>query len=566
MRRRRPRRVALEDRLTALSEAVALGAGRVPDDLLADARAVLRRTDERRARGDRTVVVALVGGTGTGKSSLFNALARRPLADVDVRRPTTDAATAWSVGDRAESAGLLDWLEVTPDRRHHDDAADELDGHDDAADGPDGLDGLDGLVLVDLPDVDSVVAANRTTADRLIERVDVLVWVVDPHKYAQRSLHEGYLARLREHAEVMVVALNHIDRLDDAERRTCRTDLERLVAIDGAGPDVLLTSTVTGEGVDELRRHLARTVRDQRAVAERIAADVRTVAGALLTALEAPSSGHDGAADAAGALDAGQLVADLAGLTDLDGFAAQARDVYVSTARRRVRTPLLRLLQTIARVMRSVAGVAARVGGASMRPATGDGRRGRVRREARSTPAGWLEARHALLAVVERARQGLPWFWAEAVDVAAAAAGDRLPTAVKTALAEVPLEPEPRRWWTATAALWLVTELTVAVGVVWILLDRVAAWLGLPGPPIPQVSDRVTWPGLLVAVGLVGWLVVAAVRRTSVRVGAGRHQDRIRRRAGEAVRHAAQETALAPVQRELAAYDRTRALLRTAAS
>jgi GTP-binding protein EngB required for normal cell division len=584
---RRGRRVALEDRLAALEEAVELGTERVPDDLLAPARDVLRRTDERRARGDRAVVVALVGGTGTGKSSLFNALAGGALADVDVRRPTTDAATSWTVGDAAEAVALLDWLEVAPDRRHHaSDGAAPRDRRE--------LDGLEGLVLVDLPDVDSVVTANRTTADRLIERVDVLVWVVDPHKYAQRSLHEGYLARLREHAEVMLVALNHADRLDADERRTCRSDLERLVTVDGAGPEVLLTSATTGEGVDALRRSLQRTVRSQRAVAERIAADVRAAASGLLGELAAPATGLGGARSGAGeqpdagtvaggapdagalsagqvdagALNGGQLIADLAGLADLDGFAEQAHAAYVHAARRRLRTPLLGLLQTLLAAVRAVVSGVARIGGAVTHPRRGVPARGPAAGTTGTGggPAGWLDARHALLAVVERARRGLPWFWAEAVDAAAERAGERLPTSVKAALAEVALEPARRRWWGAAAAVWLVAELTVAVGIGWLLLDRAARWLGLPGPPIPQVTDRVSWPSLLVALGLAVWLVVAAIRRIGVRAGARRHRDRTRRAAEDAVRAAVRITALAPLEQELAAFDRIRDQLRLAAT
>jgi GTP-binding protein EngB required for normal cell division len=573
---RRGRRVALEDRLAALADAVELGTGRVPDHLLAPARDVLQRTDERRARGDRAVVVALVGGTGTGKSSLFNALAGGALADVDVRRPTTDAATSWTVGDAAEAVPLLDWLEVAPDRRYHaNDGAARRDRRDRRElERLEGLEGLEGLVLVDLPDVDSVVTANRTTADRLIERVDVLVWVVDPHKYAQRSLHEGYLAHLREHAEVMLVVLNHADRLDADERRTCRSDLERLVTVDGTGPEVLLTSATTGEGVDALRRSLQRTVRSQRAVAERIAADVRAAAGGLLGELTAPATEPGGTGmlatgqPHAGGLDAGRLVADLAGLADLDGFAEQAHAAYVHTARRRLRTPLLGLLQTLLGAVRAVVSGVARVGGAVTSPRRGAPARGSAAGSIGDAggPGGWLDARHALLAVVERARRGLPWFWAEAMDAAAERAGERLPTSLKAALAEVALEPARRRWWAAAAAVWVVAELTVAVGIGWLLLDRAARWLGLPGPPIPQVTDRVSWPGLLVALGLAVWLLVVAIRRVGVRAGARRHRDRTRRVAEDAVRAAVQATALAPLEQELAAYDRIRDRLRLAAT
>ena len=43
----------------------------------------------------RSVVVALVGGTGSGKSSLLNALAGEEVAPTGVVRPTTERPLAW---------------------------------------------------------------------------------------------------------------------------------------------------------------------------------------------------------------------------------------------------------------------------------------------------------------------------------------------------------------------------------------------------------------------------------------------------------------------------------------
>ncbi|MCB2557781.1 50S ribosome-binding GTPase, partial [Listeria monocytogenes] len=80
-------------------------------------------------------VVALAGATGSGKSSLFNALAGADLAAVGVPRPTTAEAMAAVRGDGAQA--LLDWLGV---QRRYRLAADP------------GSQG--GLVLLDLPDHD----------------------------------------------------------------------------------------------------------------------------------------------------------------------------------------------------------------------------------------------------------------------------------------------------------------------------------------------------------------------------------------------------------------------------
>ncbi len=84
----------------------------------------------------------------------------------------------------------LDWLEVN--RRH-------------GVTPPAGTDGLDGLVLLDLPDHDSTELSHRLEVDRLVQLVDVLVWVVDPQKYADAALHDRYLKPLAGYADVMIV-------------------------------------------------------------------------------------------------------------------------------------------------------------------------------------------------------------------------------------------------------------------------------------------------------------------------------------------------------------------------
>ncbi|HEY8339933.1 MAG TPA: GTPase, partial [Egibacteraceae bacterium] len=265
-------RVSLAERLAALDAVVAEGDGRLAEDALAQARQVREKAAERLARGDDVVVAALCGGTGGGKSSLFNALAGADLAPTGVRRPTTADARALAVGDPAATGALCDWLGVA--HRHHVEATRAL---------------PDGLVLLDLPDTDSVAAAHRLLAARFVERVDLLVWVTDPLKYAHRSLHDAFLRRLATHAEVTVVVLNRSDELSEADLRTCLDDLRRLLAAEGlADARVLATSARTGDGVDDLRRLLADETRQRRAAAARITADVRATAAALRDQVGAP--------------------------------------------------------------------------------------------------------------------------------------------------------------------------------------------------------------------------------------------------------------------------------------
>ncbi|UUZ43887.1 GTPase [Janibacter limosus] len=183
-------------RADALSGALGTGGARLEPAPAARAGEVVDKVRERTSPVGGHTVVALAGATGSGKSSLFNALVGAEVARSGMRRPTTSTPTAAVWG--SEPAGeLLDWLSVGT--RHR-------------VEGPD-TDRLDGLVLVDLPDFDSRESAHREEATRVLELVDVFVWVTDPQKYADAVLHDDYVAVLREYGAVTIVVLNRVDRL-----------------------------------------------------------------------------------------------------------------------------------------------------------------------------------------------------------------------------------------------------------------------------------------------------------------------------------------------------------------
>ena len=212
-------------RLEALAGAVTVRDGRTPGrpGRSTTARALVARAGERlRLSGEHTVV-ALAGATGSGKSSLFNALAGLDLSAVGVRRPTTSTPHACVWGGEG-AAPLLDWLGVAaPARRSP--ATAELDGP--------ARDDLDGLVLLDLPDHDSTRVDHRLEVDRLVELVDLLVWVVDPQKYADAPLHERYLRRLARHAADDHGRAEPGRPLDASRSSRCVADLARLLVEDG---------------------------------------------------------------------------------------------------------------------------------------------------------------------------------------------------------------------------------------------------------------------------------------------------------------------------------------------
>ena len=71
----------LAGRVAALDEAVALARGRLPDSVLETPTAVVARARDRAALSGEYTVVALAGATGSGKSSLLNALADARIAE-----------------------------------------------------------------------------------------------------------------------------------------------------------------------------------------------------------------------------------------------------------------------------------------------------------------------------------------------------------------------------------------------------------------------------------------------------------------------------------------------------
>ena len=215
-------------------------------------------------------MVALAGATGSGKSSMFNALSGTELATVGVRRPTTAHAMA-AAGATDSAEDLLDWLQVP--RRHALEADPPT-----ACRRP-----STALVLLDLPDHDSTEVEHRLEVDRLVQLVDMLIWVVDPQKYADAALHDRYLRPLAQHAEVMMIVLNQADRLTPAERDQCLTDLRRLLACRGPGR----RRGARGLGRDRgglgrrCAARLARQVADKQAAARRLAPTSTVAADAL---------------------------------------------------------------------------------------------------------------------------------------------------------------------------------------------------------------------------------------------------------------------------------------------
>ncbi len=209
----------LRDLIDRFDRLVSIADGMVPADALERAARVGRRARDRRGFLGDTVVVALAGGTGSGKSSLINALAGEIVTEAGAQRPTTYRPLAWIPSNPEPGlVRLLDSIDVT-DRV--------------------GQDVIPWLAIIDLPDTDSVSEENRATVERVLPLVDAVVWVVDPEKYQDRLLHERFLRPLARHADRFRFVLNQIDRLDPDAVGALIEDLTVSLRSDGVAEPII---------------------------------------------------------------------------------------------------------------------------------------------------------------------------------------------------------------------------------------------------------------------------------------------------------------------------------------
>ncbi|MGO9569485.1 MAG: GTPase [Desulfomonilaceae bacterium] len=153
-------------------------------------------------------IVCLVGGTGTGKSTLFNSLADCKISEVGFRRPSTLEAVILVSQTFAGQLGAAPFL--------------GSDGESHAVVFPHENPGLEDLVLVDTPDFDSVELSNRAIADDFFIISDILVFITSQEKYADLTGHEMQ-ARARQWGKNAIFVMNKV--VSD----TAYNDFKRLI-------------------------------------------------------------------------------------------------------------------------------------------------------------------------------------------------------------------------------------------------------------------------------------------------------------------------------------------------
>ena len=313
--------MTLADQLDGLADAIDAARELGLDVLEADATRDLAR--ERLRFPGSTYVLALVGGTGVGKSSLLNAIAGMTVSRVAARRPATEEPVAWVPrAARDELGPLLEWVGVRELREHDDPRA-------------------AGVAILDLPDLDSIVPAHRAKVAELLPRIDAVVWVADPEKYQDAVLHDDYMRRWMPRLERQVVVVNKSDRLGTEDAERIRRDLAAALPADRGAIEVISSSAAGGEaGIERLRAWIAGGADAKRIVAERIAAEAR----AAIRELAERAGVASGAGELVPAAQRATALRDMTGealaLLDMRGLERQAVSATRLAARPRGAGPL----------------------------------------------------------------------------------------------------------------------------------------------------------------------------------------------------------------------------------
>ena len=383
-----------------------------------------------------------------------------------------------------------------------------------------------GLILLDLPDFDSTKAANREIVQRMVGLVDVLVWVLDPQKYADAAVHNDFLAPLASHGAVTLVVLNQVDLLPPPDIGPVLESLKAILARDGLGKvQVLGASALTGTGVDKVRAAIRHVALQRQALSQRLAADVSKASAQL-----AAASGN-GEAAGVRAGTRSRLADELAAAANVPLVVEAVSRSYRHEATRRTGWPLTRWLvrfrpDPLRRLNLRREGASAEVNRTSLPPA---GAPERARTDA------------AVREFADAASTGAPGPWRAAIRSAAREGRDQLPDALDQAIAGTDLLAGRKSWWWGlfNAVQWLAL-LAALGGLAWLGVLAGLGYLQLPVPEVPRVEG---WPvpTLLIAGGVVLGIVLAIAAkihrwrgcRTAGRRGTEKAQCGCRCRGGQ---------------------------------
>lgn len=491
------------------------------DDLPVDKRGEYTRVADiaadRLALDPDMTVVALIGATGSGKSSLFNALLEVDLAPVGVRRPTTTSIMAASAPG-TQSNAILDWLQIK-NRVYI----------------PAGLGLSRDVTILDMPDIDSVNAQNREGAQRLAQRADILVWVVDPQKYADDVLHSQFIKPYAKHSRVTIVALTQVDLLSPGDQMVIVDDLRGLLAADGLqNARIVPTSAKTGEGIAELRMHINDTAQVQRIESARLKADVSDVASRIRSDLEQTSSVLPAVKERDVVRDLTEVSARAAGAPEV---ADAVRRAYIHRAKKHVGWLPTRYWR-------------------NLRPDPlkrwhlGEGKGELHSMQVSEVSSSSLQV--SLRSLTERVAQGRPRVWANDLREVASEAGSGISDDLNEAVAstDLAIRDETSGWWRFSNALQWVGWLVALIGALWLVAVWASREFLLISWDLPRFHE-VPYPTWMLLGGLAWTLLVVLISHFATRMVA----RRLGGRAAQSLRTSIETTVRAKLWAPLHAED-----------
>lgn len=576
--------------VASLKDAISYGEGRVPETVLLDAAETLERLSQRRELSTEHTVIGFFGATGSGKSTLFNAIAGQNIALSAPTRPTTSTVQA-AIWEAEGSEELLDWLGI--DKRVYpqtqalatEGEATEDNGAGGGAAAPNAVTepapGLfnrirraiggrgemrtrtGGLILLDMPDFDSVTTTNRDLAARMMRYVDVLVWVVDPQKYADAVIHRDFMVPLAASGAQALCVLNQADKLAPAEVPAVLASLTRLLQAEGTEAHLLAApiavSARTGEGVDVLRDLLAQVAAAKSLSLQRTDAQLHATASQLRT-----YAGGEGTVLAgAYALEAEQkLVQACYTSSHAEQVLEAATASYRRTAGQRTGWILTRWMSRLkADPLRRL-----HLGQQDETKSTSKAEKsaGMLGSESENAPelvASSLPplsaAQKAGMANAVRqyskqmaARIDEPW--KRSMKEAALSREAELPELLERDMVRIDYGlGRTRAPWVIFNALQWIALLSALVGVGWLTLISGMAYLQIQLPPAPTPEGSpVPLPTLLLLLGILLGIASAGVGRLLTAMGSRYYARKLRGRLQTGVEKAVQSCVVAPVQQE----------------
>ena len=217
------------------------------EEARAERRKLLSQIDDyllpRLRQSGAPVLVALVGSTGAGKSTLVNSLVGAQVSNTGTRRPTTNSPVLACNPSDARWFAENVFLPTLPRVRQKGLAMPGRDGLLVLAEN----EGMpEGVALLDTPDIDSVVQAHREFAHQFLDASDLWLFMTSASRYADAAVWE-LLQQARERDASLAIVLS---RVAPASARQLASHFDAMLEANGLA-DVqrfMIAETVVADG------------------------------------------------------------------------------------------------------------------------------------------------------------------------------------------------------------------------------------------------------------------------------------------------------------------------------